>query len=167
MPELYCVWMRTVCLLSGSELSLSPCFCSYTWEGEQHWKPPGRGSLCTYRDRTNWLVLNLCSALWLPGSKWFSCGAFGAVTENGAPNSQSHLQMRHLGFRGELPQIKDINWNWQQTWNGVRGLVPDTDTHEHREHMSFLVLWFYKGGGGLFRQWCRRWTVAYRVSETD
>lgn len=33
-----------------------------------------------------------------------------------------------LGNRSQLPQSKDRNWNWQQTWNGVRGFVPETHT---------------------------------------
>lgn len=76
-PGLCCVWMRTVYLLSAGELCVSPCFCSYTWEGKRDTESPPAVVVYVHRARTNWLVLNLCSALWPPGSKWSSCGAFG------------------------------------------------------------------------------------------
>ncbi len=61
-----------------------------------------------------------------------------AVEENGASNSESFADAT-LGTRSELPQSKDRNWNWQQTWNGVRGFVPETHTYIHTHTQSMWV----------------------------
>ena len=109
--------------------------------------PPGCVVVYVRRGRGELqLVLNLRSALWLPGCKWFSCGAFGPpqkmepLTHTVICRCDTWESERvATDQRYKLELAADMKW-------GQGTCTRHGYTHADREHVSFRVLWFYRGG---------------------